>query len=61
MAEAMYPDIPTLEPLFEEQREKAKSQRTREIAKAMLKEGVAIETIIKVTSLSKEELDKIKG
>lgn len=35
-------------------------ERTKEIAKAMLKENLTIETIIKVTGLSKKEIEELK-
>ena len=38
----------------------AKKETVEEIVKRLLKENIAIETIIKITNLSKEEIEKIK-
>ena len=40
--------------------EKGIKKRNIEIAKKMLQEDIAIETIIKITGLTKEEIEKIK-
>ncbi|WP_059105050.1 hypothetical protein [Shouchella shacheensis] len=60
MDETMFPDPPTLKPFLDEKREEGKKQRTIEIAKAMLKEELPLETVMKVTGLNEKELDEIK-
>ena len=44
----------------EEGKEEGKKEEKREIAKSMLKEKMPIETIMKVTKLSREEIEKIE-
>ncbi|MGN1271334.1 MAG: Rpn family recombination-promoting nuclease/putative transposase [Clostridia bacterium] len=41
--------------------EKGLKKGIKEIAKKMLQENIAIETIIKITGLTKEEIEKIKN
>ena len=44
----------------EEGKEEGKKEEKKEIAKSMLKEKMPIETIIKITKLSREEIEKIE-
>ena len=41
--------------------EKGLKKGIKEIAKKMLQENIAIETMIKITGLTKEEIEKIKN
>ena len=41
-------------------KEEGKEEATKEIAESLIKENIDIETIIKITKLSKEEIEKIK-
>ncbi|QQK75331.1 Rpn family recombination-promoting nuclease/putative transposase [Salicibibacter cibarius] len=73
MDKTKHPDPPTLKPLLDELRQEGKElgrregiaegqrERTKEIAVAMLKEGIPIESIMKVTGLNDEELSEIKS
>ncbi len=40
---------------------KGKAERDREIARTMLIEGLPIELIVKITQLSKEEIEQLKS
>lgn len=69
MDETMNLDIPTLQPFIDEGiekgiekgKEEGKIREKRRMAKAMLKEGFSIKSIMKVTDLSEKELDEIKS
>ncbi|SDI86264.1 hypothetical protein [Natribacillus halophilus] len=63
MYNTSFPDPPTFKPVFEKLRreeEEIKRQNTKEIAEAMLQEGLPIATVIKVTGLNEDELDEIQ-
>ncbi|SDI86251.1 hypothetical protein [Natribacillus halophilus] len=64
MHNTSFPEPPTLKPIFDKLRreeEEVKRQNTKEIAEAMLQEGLPIATVIKVTGLNEDELDEIQN
>ncbi|WP_185959602.1 Rpn family recombination-promoting nuclease/putative transposase [Lentibacillus cibarius] len=56
-----YPDPPTLKPIFDEIREEGKVKAKKEVALNMLRKGYAVETVVELTGLTKEEVTALKS
>ncbi|WP_382400845.1 hypothetical protein [Lentibacillus salinarum] len=54
-------NAPTFKPIFDELREKARKENSKEIALAMLRKEFKTEDILKVTGLTEEEMEDIKA
>ncbi|WP_160112580.1 hypothetical protein [Salicibibacter kimchii] len=64
MYKSSFPEPPTLKPLFDKlrkEREEGKVEEKRKIAEVMLKNGYSDEEIIKMTSITEDELEEIKN
>ncbi|GAA0435048.1 hypothetical protein GCM10008983_09550 [Lentibacillus halophilus] len=51
-----YPDPPTLKPIYDKIREKAKEKGKKEVALTMLQKGYTVETVAELTGISKKEV-----
>ncbi|TRM10611.1 hypothetical protein FH966_02115 [Lentibacillus cibarius] len=68
-----YPDPPTLKPIFDEIREEARAEGEakgqaegqvkvkKEVALNMLRKGYAVETVVELTGLTKEEVTALES